>query len=53
MKNRNRTYIKAEVTLANGRTTVIEHSVEKGYYDSDLATLHEIYGEDNVKEINR
>lgn len=48
-----KTYIKAEVTLANGRTTTIEHSVEPGYYDSDLATLHEIYGENNVKELRR
>lgn len=46
-----KTYIKAEVTLVTGRKTVIEHSVEPGYYESDLATLHEIYGKDNVREM--
>ena len=48
--NRNKTYIKVEVTLANGRKTTIEHSVKPGWYDSDLAHLHEMYGEQNVKE---
>lgn len=43
--------IKVEVTLANGRTTVIEHSVRPGYYTSDMYHLYEMYGEDNVKEI--
>lgn len=51
MKNRNKTYIKVEVTLVNGRTNIVEHSVERGHYDYALATLHEIYGEDNVKEM--
>lgn len=51
MKNRNKTRIKVEVTLANGTKTEIEHSVEPGYYDSALATLHEIYGERNVREM--
>lgn len=53
MQNRDRTYIKVEVTLANNRKEIIEHSVEPGWYDSDLATLHEVYGEKNVKEIHR
>lgn len=43
--------LKVEVTLADGKKTVIEHSVKPGYYKSDLYDLYEIYGEENVKEI--
>lgn len=46
-----KTYIKAEITLVTGRKTMIEHSVKPGYYESDLAALHEMYGESNVKEV--
>ena len=46
-----KTNIKVEVTLANGRKIPIEHSVKPGWYDSDLAHLQEIYGEQNVREI--
>lgn len=51
MGNEDKTYIKAEVTTANNRKKIIEHSVEPGWYDSDLAALHEMYGEKNVREM--
>ncbi len=47
-----KTYIKVEVTLADGRKIPIEHSVVPGYYESNLAHLQEIYGDKNVREIS-
>jgi hypothetical protein len=43
--------LKVEVTLATGRKVPIEHETDAVNYSSDLAKLHEMYGEDNVKEI--
>jgi nuclear transport factor 2 (NTF2) superfamily protein len=48
-KKKNR--ILAEVTLANGRKSIVDFETEPWNYDSDMEKLKEIWGEQNVKEI--
>lgn len=48
-----KTRIVAEVTTPNGRVTTVDFTTTPGAYDSDLATLREIWGEQNVKEIKQ
>lgn len=43
--------IVAEVTTPNGRTTTVDFTTDAANYDSDLATLREIWGDQNVKVI--
>lgn len=45
-----KTRLVAEVTLLNGRTTVIDMTTEPWNYEADLAKLREIYGDQNVEE---
>lgn len=45
--------IVAEVTTPNGRVTTVDFMTEPSRYDSDLAMLREIWGEQNVKEIKQ
>jgi hypothetical protein len=45
--------VVADVTTPNGRTTRVDFTTDAVNYDSDLANLREIWGDENVKEIKQ